>query len=86
LPFTELEVKMIANINIKKPIGLDVSSRAARRKATALLIFELETVMRAEEDYMERIPENFKSGEAYASAEYTVDIITDAIVALGDTF
>jgi hypothetical protein len=77
---------MIANINIKKPIGLDVSSRAARRKAMALLIFELETLMRAEEAYMERIPENFTDGEAYASAEYTADIITDAIISLGDTF
>jgi hypothetical protein len=77
---------MIANTNIKKPIGLPVSSRAARRKAMALLIFELETLMRAEEDYMSRIPENFTDGEAYASAENTVDIITDAIAVLGDTF
>jgi hypothetical protein len=77
---------MIANINIKKPIGLNVSSRAARRKAMALLIFELETLMRAEDAYMKRIPENFTGGETYASAEYTVDIITDAIAALGDGF
>jgi hypothetical protein len=77
---------MIANVNSKKPIGLPVSSRAERRKAMALLIFELETLLRAEEDYMARIPENFTGGEAYASAEDTVDILTDAIAALGDTF
>jgi hypothetical protein len=77
---------MIANINVKKPIGLDVSSRPARRKAMALLLVELERVMRAEEEYAERIPENFRCGGTYESAEYTVDIITDAIIALGDTF
>jgi hypothetical protein len=77
---------MIANINIKNPIGLDVSSRAARRKAMTLLLVELESVLRAEETYMKRIPENLKDGEACASAEYTVDVITDAIVSLGDTF
>jgi hypothetical protein len=77
---------MIANTNVKKPIGLDVSSRAARRRAMALLLFELERVLRAEEEYAERIPENLKGGEACASAEYTVDILIDAIVALGDTF
>jgi hypothetical protein len=77
---------MIADINVKKPLCLDVSSRAARRKAMALLLFELERVLRAEEDYAGRIPENLKGGEAYASAEYTVDILTDSIIALGDTF
>jgi hypothetical protein len=77
---------MIANINMKKPIGLDVSSRAARRRAMSLLLVELERVMRAEEAYMERVPENFRCGETYESAEYTVDILTDAIIALGDAF
>jgi hypothetical protein len=70
---------MFANINIKKPIGLDVSSRAARRKAMALLLFKLESILRAEGDYAERIPENLKGGEAYASAEDTVDIPADAM-------
>jgi hypothetical protein len=77
---------MIANINVKKPIGLDVSSRAARRRAMALLLVELERVMRAEEAYMERVPENFRCGDAYESAEYTVDIIAGVIIAFGDTF
>jgi hypothetical protein len=77
---------MITNTNIKNPIGLDVSSRGSRRKAMALLIFELERVLRSEENYMNRIPENLRSGDAYESAEYTVDILTDSIIALGDTF
>jgi hypothetical protein len=50
------------------------------------LLVELERVMRAEEAYTERIPENFRCGDAYESAEYTVDIIADAIIALGDAF
>jgi hypothetical protein len=50
------------------------------------VIFEIERVLCAEEDYAERIPENLKNGWAFASAEYTVDILIDAIGALGDTF
>jgi hypothetical protein len=45
---TKGKKKMMENVNVGKPIGLDVSSRTARRKAMALLLVELERVMRAE--------------------------------------
>jgi hypothetical protein len=51
-----------------------------------LLLFELGRIMRAEEDYMNRIPVNLQAGEACAAAEYTVDVINEAIVSLEDAF
>ena len=47
---------------------------------------ELERLRFAEEAYMERIPENLRESETFASADYTVDLLTDAIVTLGDAF
>jgi PHD/YefM family antitoxin component YafN of YafNO toxin-antitoxin module len=64
----------------------DLSTRQKRRRALALLLSELERLRFAEEAYMERIPENLREGEAFASADYTVDLLTDAIVTLGDAF
>jgi len=59
--------------------SVDVSTRAKRSKAMALVIELLEKIRHAEERYMGRIPLNLQSGSAYSDAEYSVDIIIDAI-------
>ena len=62
--------------------SLDVSTRGKRRKAVKLVMAMLEKIRSAEESYLERIPLNLQSGEAYAVAEESVDTITDVILAL----
>jgi hypothetical protein len=65
---------------------LDVSTRAKRRKAVAAAVELLEKILAAEEGYMERMPENLQSGEAYDAAGCSVDIIIDAISGLSDAY
>ena len=59
--------------------SVDVSTRAKRRKAMALVIELLEIIRHAEERFLQRVPLNLQSGSAYSDAEYSVDIIIDAI-------
>jgi len=66
--------------------SLDVSTRAKRRKALLLAVSLLEKIRTAEEGYLERIPFNLQSGDAYANAEYSVDLVTDAIITLVDAY
>jgi hypothetical protein len=62
--------------------SIDVSTRGKRRKAMALVIELLEKIRHAEERYLERIPSNLRSGSAYFEADYSVNTIIDAIIAL----
>jgi hypothetical protein len=64
----------------------DVSTRGKRRKALAILIDDLERIRAAEEAYMDCIPLNLRESEACVNAEYTVDLLTDALITLGDAF
>ena len=66
--------------------SIDVSTRGKRRKAMALVIELLEKIRNAEERYMERIPLNLRSGDAYFAADYSVDAIIDAIIDLLDAY
>jgi hypothetical protein len=59
--------------------SVDVSTRAKRRKATILVVELLEAIRHAEERYLERIPLNLQSGSAYSDAEYSIEVIIDAI-------
>ena len=65
---------------------IDVSTRAKRRKATELVVELLEKIRHAEERYMQRIPLNLRSGDAYFSADYSVGAIIDAIIVLFDAY
>ena len=62
--------------------SIDVSTRGKRRKAMVLVIELLEKIRHAEERYMERIPLNLQSSNAYFEADYCVDAIIDAIIGL----
>ena len=66
--------------------SIDVSTRGKRRKAMELAVELLEKIRHAEERYMERIPLNLRSGDAYFSADYSVDAILDAIISLFDAY
>ena len=47
-----------------------------------LVIDLLEKIRHAEELYMERIPLNLRSGDAYLAADYSVDTIIETIIDL----
>jgi len=66
--------------------SLDVSTRRKRRKSVVLVVEMLEKIRFAEEGYMERMPLNLHGSQSYADADYSVDCIIDAIVALWDAY
>jgi hypothetical protein len=58
---------------------VDLSSRAKRRKAAALVSAFLERIRSAEEAYMERIPENLQTCDAYDKADNAIGLLDEAI-------
>jgi len=64
----------------------DIAARPKRRRAVSHIIAELSRIREAEESYMDRIPMNLQGGEAYAAAEYSVDLLTDAIISLLEAY
>ena len=66
--------------------AVDISTRPKRRRAISFIITELSHIRNAEESYLERIPMNLKDGDAYAASDYSVDLLTDAIISLMDAY
>jgi len=66
--------------------GLDLSTRPKRRHAMTYIISALEHIRNEEEAYLARIPENFQNGEAYAAADDSISIVSDAIDSLLDAY
>jgi hypothetical protein len=71
---------------ISKKQVFDVSTRDKRRKAVALVIAVLECIQQAEEDNINNFHHNFQHSDAFANAESSLDIITDAINCLDDAY
>lgn len=65
---------------------VDISTRPKRRRIVSLITTELSLIRNAEEAYLERIPLNLKDGDAYAAAQDSVDLLTDAIVSLMEAY
>jgi hypothetical protein len=69
------------------PLGsIDFSSRPNRRKAVSRIVGILTLICSEEESYINRIPLNLQGGEAYAAAEESVVMLTDAIDSLLDAY
>jgi len=66
--------------------SVDITARPKRRRAVSLIITELSRIRGAEEAYMERIPMNMQGGDAYAAADCSVDLLTDAIISLMEAY
>ena len=67
-------------------LEFNVSSRANRRKAALFAIELLEHVRAAEEYSISRFPLNFQDGDAFANAECSIEVLSDAIACLGDAY
>ena len=68
------------------PIDLDISSRPKRRRAVSLIISQLSLIRDQEEFYRDRIPDNLAAGEAFAAADDSIDLLSDAILCLSDAY
>ena len=83
----EVVVERFVEVLEADDVGNDrIKSRGGRRKALKDIIIQLEEIRSAENAYKEKIPENLQSGEAYESAEETVELIEQAIELLNESF
>jgi ribosomal protein S7 len=79
--------KKIAVISIDHFINsINVSTRGKRRKALCIAIKLLEIIRQAEEDNINNFHQNFWNSDAFANADYSLDILTDAICSLVDAY
>jgi len=65
---------------------VDVSTRRKRREALSIAVRLLEQILQAEEAYMERIPDNLQSGEAYETTEEYICMLSDALLSLTSVY
>jgi hypothetical protein len=63
-----------------------LATRGLRRRAVAVIVSRLEDICAAEEDYMQRIPENLQGGNACVAATQAVDALNSAIDMLNEAF
>jgi hypothetical protein len=62
--------------------NIDISTRPKRRKAVSLIIRWISSIYMQEFEYLGRIPGNFHSGNAYAAADYSLDMLDEAMTFL----
>jgi hypothetical protein len=62
-----------------KLFGTDVATRSLRKKMVGDMIWNLQRVMKAEECYMENMPDNLRNSESYWVAEECVETLDSAI-------
>jgi hypothetical protein len=60
----------------------DFSTRPKRRRAVSHIVAVLIRLCNAEIAYRDRIPDNLQDSDAYAAADESVELLTDAIDAL----
>jgi hypothetical protein len=66
--------------------NIDISTRPKRRKAVVLIIRWIGSIHQQEFEYLGRIPENLHSGDAYAAADYSLDMLDEAMTFLIDAY
>ena len=66
--------------------NLDISSRPKRRRAVSRIISVLELIRSEEEAYRDRIPDNFTASDAFANADISIDLLSDAVISLLDAY
>jgi len=66
--------------------SLDISTRPKRRHAVALIVTELIQIRQKENNYVQHMPANLQGSEAAAAAEDSIDLLTDAINILLESY
>ena len=60
-------------------VSADLSSRGKRRKVITLVIELFKRIRAAEGMFIERMPLNLQNSDAYVTAEYSIDLLDEAI-------
>jgi hypothetical protein len=81
----KLKGYMVNAPNAELPVD-PYGTRQKRRKAVAGLIRECEAIIDAEQQYIDRMPENLESSPMHEAAEQTVDILSEAVELLSNAF
>jgi len=71
-------------LSLKKQPVLALDNKRKRRTAIAKLILQLRLILRAEQDYRERIPHNVHASSVFDSADHWVSVLEDVIDSLED--
>ena len=66
--------------------SVNLSTRRKRRAATDLAFYLLQRICYAEKEYLDRMPLHLHGSDVYNAADYTVNILTDALYTLCDAF
>ena len=66
--------------------SVDISTRPKRRHAVSNIVAVLIRLCNAEIAYRDRIPDNLQDSDAYAAADESVELLTDAIDVLMDAY
>jgi len=67
------------------PVG-QYTTRPKRRRALGLLIRECELIMKAEQSYLDRMPDNLQNSPMHEAAEQTIDTLEEALELLRSAF
>jgi hypothetical protein len=74
------------NVRYTSNIPRDLHSRRNRKRALIIICAELQKVWQAEDDYLRRQPYSLTCTAVYDTSDYTFDLITDALIMLGDAY
>ena len=66
--------------------SIDVSTRPKRRRVVALVVKLVDRIHFQESSYLNRIPDNLQTGDAFAAAEDSVTYLEEALAALHDAY
>jgi hypothetical protein len=66
--------------------SVDISTRPKRRRAVSLIIKELGSIHYEEYACLGRIPANMHNSDAYAAADYSLDMLIEAINCLEEAY
>ena len=66
----------------KNASASSLSTKRQRRVAIAKVILQLQQILRSEESYRDRIPENLQSSSVFDAADHWVSVLEDVINSL----
>jgi hypothetical protein len=64
----------------------DIDTRGKRRRVCSLIAQEVDRIRAAEEDYMNEIPDNLRSGSMYMYARKAEEDLFDAMILIHEAF
>jgi flagellar biosynthesis chaperone FliJ len=79
-------IDALSDIARKNANKSNIDTRGKRRRHISLIVTQLEAIMERENVYMDNIPDNLKTSQAYENAEQSVDALEQAIEVLKEAY